>query len=133
MDELAARRDAILRAGFGDMPWYAVRCVFQTSTGAAGRPRAVGPGEFAYEERITIWRAASFDEAIDRAEAEAHEYVEGDSAEELIGLAQAYNLFADPADGAEVFSLIRRSDLNAQDYLARFFDTGGEYSRTVTD
>jgi len=93
------------------MLWYAVRCVF--------RHRPVG----GYQERITLWRAASFDDAIGQAEAEAAEYPA-----EYIGLAQVYALSDDPAaSGAEVFSLIRRSKLTPDAYLDRFFDTGAEF------
>jgi hypothetical protein len=47
---------------------------------------------------------------------------------ECLGLAQAFHLFvgADLDDGAEVFSLMRTSDLPADEYVDRFFDTGDE-------
>jgi hypothetical protein len=104
-----------------DRAWYAVRCVF-----AVGYPpEAAGK---TYEERITLWQARSFDEAIERAETEANEYAAaiGDSPSRYIGLAQAYQLFDAPADGAEVFSLMRQSELQPDDYLTRFFDTTSE-------
>jgi hypothetical protein len=45
------------------MGWFAVRCVFR------------GTKELTlYEERVTLWRADSFEDAIERAEAEADEY-----------------------------------------------------------
>jgi hypothetical protein len=114
-------REQILRATFGEQPWYAVRCVFQLvfSTGQRG-----------YEERITLWRADSFDAALAQAEQEGHRYVEdNDHIEEFTGLGQAYHLFADPDSGAEVFSLIRRSELDTDAYVAHFFDTGQENTR----
>ncbi|MEU9944059.1 hypothetical protein [Streptomyces lavendulae] len=43
------------------MDWYGVRCAFEWTT-RDGR---------SYEERITLWQAASADEAIAVAEAEA--------------------------------------------------------------
>jgi hypothetical protein len=43
--------------------WFSVRCLFATDAAAPG----------AYEERITLWRAPGFDEAIELAEAEARE------------------------------------------------------------
>ncbi|GAA3087759.1 DNA-binding MarR family transcriptional regulator [Kribbella aluminosa] len=101
--------------------WFAVRCVFRL-----GRPAGVdGKG---YEERITLWRADSFDHAIERAEAEALEYASmvADSPDEYLGLAQAYRLADVPGDGAEVFSLIRESKHRPQTYVDRFFDTGTE-------
>jgi hypothetical protein len=41
-------------------------------------------------------------------------------------VAQSYELYDEPGDGAEVFSLIRVSDLEPSDYVDRYFDTGTE-------
>jgi len=104
-----------------------VRCIF-----ACGWP----PEEDAsFEERVTLWRATSPDEAIRRAEDEAREYASTieEAPGTYLGLAQAYRLVDQPGDGAEVFSLIRRSELPADDYLDAFFDTGDEYQRTLDD
>jgi len=107
--------------------WYSVRCVF-----AAGwPPEAVGE---TYEERITIWRAGSAEEAIARAEAEALEYAATieDSPSTYLGCAQCYRLSDELADGAEVFSLMRDSKLGPEDYLDTFFDVGQERQGAVT-
>ncbi|RNL78952.1 DUF4288 domain-containing protein [Nocardioides marmorisolisilvae] len=103
-----------------DSDWYAVRCVFRS---------IVEVGVTTYEERITLWQAASTDEAIERAEAEAEEYAAAieDAEIEYVGLAQCFHLFDDPVDGAEIFSLMRDSDLDPEDYLDAFFDTGDEH------
>jgi hypothetical protein len=81
-----------------------------------------------YEERVTLWEAASEDQAIALAEAEAADYatkVDGRS----LGLFQSYRL-ADPAgQGREVFSLIRSSDLAPDEYFDAFFDTGDDRQR----
>jgi hypothetical protein len=100
-----------------DNRWYAVRCLFQGSDGA----------EISYEERITLWQASSFEEALDKAGAEAAEYAEFVGATYLSDFGQAYHL-ADPPprDGAEVFSLIRYSALPPKPYADRFFTTGQE-------
>jgi hypothetical protein len=85
----------------------------------------------AYEERITVWRAASFEAVIARAEAEASEYAAFFDQLGTISLkfSQTYKLGIDGAieDGDEVFSLIRDSELSPQDYIDRHFDTGTEY------
>lgn len=94
--------------------WYSVRCVFRDR----GLPRLV-------EERITLWRAGSFDEAIERAQREAEEYASGLNLRYL-GLAQAFMLSQEPGAGVEVFSLMRESDLPDEAYLTTFFDTGNE-------
>jgi hypothetical protein len=95
--------------------WYAVRCIFRW-----GEPYN------SYEERITVWRAGSAEEAVLLAEREAEKYVGGQDFEYL-GLAQSYRL-ADEAigHGTELFSLLRDSDLGPKEYLDTFFDTGDE-------
>lgn len=100
-------------------PWYAVRCLFHFPWGDP-------PG--VYEERITLWRASSADEAIRRAEAEASEYIEGSDGR-YVGLAQSYHLAVGDTvdDGSEVFSLMRDSSLGSDEYISQFFDTGSEH------
>lgn len=99
------------------MGWYGVRCLIRFVEGI----------DQYYEESITVWRALSFEEAIGKAEAEAREYAnvcEG----EYSGLAQAFFIGDEETieEGAEVFSLMRNSPLDPDDYLTRFFDTGDE-------
>lgn len=83
-----------------------------------------------YEERITLWRESSMATALERAEAESKDYAEGLNCE-ATGDLSAYLQFDEPADGAEIFSLMRDSDLAPSDYLKRFFFTGGERSTDV--
>lgn len=93
--------------------WFSVRCVFDHGNGL-------------YEERLTIWQAGSFEAAVELAEVEAREYGEMLDAT-YVGLAQAYALAEDQLRPAtEVFSLMRASNLPADAYVARFFDTGTE-------
>jgi hypothetical protein len=97
--------------------WYAVRSVFLLPS----------EGDNSYEERITVWVATSFEDALMKAEAEAEEYAEFAGATYLADFAQAYHLAdAPPRDGTEVFSLIRDSPLAPRPYLDRFFSTGTE-------
>jgi hypothetical protein len=82
-----------------------------------------------YEERITVWRAASFDEAVELAEREAREYAKG-AETEYMELAQAFHVFPGRlTSGAEVFSLLRESNYSPGEYLDRYFDTGDERQR----
>jgi len=100
--------------------WHSVRCLFEVDP---GRREATDPRT--YEERVTIWQAESLDAAIALAEAEAEEYaliVNG----RYLGLAQAYAMEGEPRHGAEVYSLMRNSDLPPQPYLDTFFDAGTE-------
>ncbi|MFC1438949.1 hypothetical protein ABUW04_11815 [Streptacidiphilus sp. N1-10] len=104
--------------------WYAVRCVFHWDAWE-GTP---------YEERLTLWQAASMDEAIARAESEARTYA-GEWGHRYLELAQCYRLATAgrPGDGAEVFSLLRDSLLGEEAYLDHFFDTGQEHQGTTTE
>lgn len=103
--------------------WYAVRSVIRLAAQAAGQP---GEKSQPYEERITLWQAADHHEAIERAEAEAVQYAEALGAEYLIQFGQAFELFDEPGDGAEIFSLIRDSPLSPPAYIRTFFQTGAE-------
>jgi hypothetical protein len=97
------------------MEWFAVRHVIEN--------------DGSFEERITLWRAASEDDAISRAEAEASSYTVTVGGT-LLGLFQCYRVGEPPNDGSEVFSLIRRSGVPASEYLDAFFDTGSELQRS---
>jgi hypothetical protein len=101
--------------------WYAVRCLFRLG-------KIAGATGSAYEERVTLWRADSSTHAIQRAEHEAVAYARTieESPDEYVGLAQCYRLADEPGDGVEVFSLIRTSELEPDDYIDSFFDTGTE-------
>jgi hypothetical protein len=97
--------------------WYAVRCVFRWKAAENAL----------YEERLTLWQAASADGAIARAEEEARTYA-ADNGLHYLELAQCYRLPVEgrPGDGDEVFSLLRESPLDEDAYLDRHFDTGRE-------
>ncbi|MDG4787144.1 hypothetical protein O7626_14595 [Micromonospora sp. WMMD1102] len=111
---MAGPRDAALGNESG---WFAVRCVFRVGVDSASQ---------LYEERLTLWRAQGFDQAIALAEDEAFGYAGEQTGMDFVGLSQAYRLFDEPGHGAEVFSLVRASELEAPAYLTRFFDTGQE-------
>lgn len=100
--------------------WYAVRTVVRIDSLDT------------YEERITLWRASSFEDAMEKAEREREDYCET-----LDGVAcdlvQAFELDTDElGEGVEVFSLMRDSELAPDAYVDAFFDSGGEHQRTVT-
>ncbi len=97
--------------------WFGVRCLFQWKERGS------------YEERITMWRAGSFEEAIRKAEFEAADYAETNDLIYL-GLAQGFWVFGERiVDGTEVFSLVRDSDLGVEAYLDTFYDSGAERQR----
>lgn len=105
------------------MAWYAVRSILRTDD-----PDVVGRSLF--EERITLWRADSFESAIELAKREAAVQAEAVDSQ-CLDFAQAFQLFDEEiASGTEVFSLIRISSLAPDSYLDRFFDTGAEVQQT---
>lgn len=108
-------------------PWFGVRTVIE-------HPDAdPGSGDRWYEERVTVWRAASIDEALALAEAEARRTAEATGCRSL-DLTQAFAIAGeDLAPGTEVFSLIRGSRLGPGGYLDTFFDTGAELQRDAGD
>lgn len=80
----------------------------------------------AFEERITVWRAAQIDVATERAEQDARTSA-GDIDARYMGLAQAYGPLYDASDdGLEVLSLIRDSGLEPDANVNAFFDKGNE-------
>jgi hypothetical protein len=99
--------------------WFGVRCIFHDPEGT-------------YEERITLWNADTFDEAVAMAEQDAEEYAE-EVGSTFLGFAQAYVMPDEPGQGAEVFSLLRDSDLEPDEYLDAFFDTGTEREASLDD
>ncbi|MBN2624074.1 MAG: hypothetical protein JXA83_11920 [Acidimicrobiales bacterium] len=107
------------------MHWFSVRTIVHK------------PAEGVFEERITLWRRADADRAADAALAESAEYA-ADVGGVDCGLAQVYEPYGDvvgglrsPADGCEIFSLVRRSDQSPNDYLDSFFDTGLEQQNSI--
>ncbi len=55
-----------------DEPWFAVKCLFSHPSRASDAEKVL------YEERITLWRVSSWDEAFRLAEGEAQEYASSD-------------------------------------------------------
>jgi len=104
-----------------DEPWYGAKCVFRHDDLQREE------GSYVYEERVVLIRADSFDEAIAKAEQEAHTY-----AEEFDGIyldfCGVYHLADNEVgDGCEVYSLMRTSDLEVDDFITRYFDDGTQH------
>lgn len=103
--------------------WFSVRCVFEVDPTYGARGEA--PPSHLFEERITLWRTASLDTALNMAVADAEVYCK-DVGGRYLGLAQAFALFEAPGHGVEIFSLMRASDLGSEDYVERHFAAGSE-------
>jgi hypothetical protein len=116
----AAERQVVsrTRAMNTQQPWYAARCLFEH-------------GEFSkrdrlpcYEERIVVFRARSFGEAIRKAEKEAKEYCRGLKTRYL-GFVEAFHLFERTLkDGAEVFSLMRSKKMTSKQFIKTYYADG---------
>src|SRR4051812_13540723 len=99
---------------------FTVRCIFRLNSIANQKLSNL------YEERITIWQAENLDHAIHLAELEAADYADGSC--EFLGFSQAYAMFEEAqVHGIEIFSLIRESNLDAEEYIDAFFDNGTEH------
>jgi len=101
--------------------WYAVKSVFRTDVTAAG---ATGPRLSSFEERVVLFRAASFDEALRRAEEEAQKYAEEnrwpnaqgeDVRTRYLDALDAFSLSGNLDDGAELYSKILFVDPGTRD------------------
>ena len=100
---------------------YGTRCIIDMT------PESINSKKYLYEERITVWRANDIDEAIDKSEKEVREYCKANGGMAYTGLCQAYWMFDSiEKDGVEVFSLLRESNLECDNYLDRFFSTEDE-------
>ena len=105
-----------------NMSWFSVRSFYRFEASA-------DDWRDTYEERVVIFEAEDADAAIAMAEAEAGEHVDLLGQGEVLACYQSFHLFDAPGEGAEVFSLIRASQLDT--YLSRFFDTGDEFQHNA--
>ncbi|MFT4176190.1 MAG: hypothetical protein QM627_06000 [Luteolibacter sp.] len=106
--------------------WFSVRCLFSHPTRAED-----GDGQL-YEERITLWRCDSWDEAYRLARLEAETYAkEADAI--LIGTTDAFHLFdAECGHGTEVWSTMRGSHLDSKTYTNTFCNTDRDRKHDYT-
>ena len=94
--------------------WYGVKTLFRL--GAVGKPAKedakYDPGTTLVEERVVLFRARGFAEAVQLAEREARSYARHrhrnpygqQVVTRYLGACDAYQLFDPPAEGREVFS-----------------------------
>ena len=102
-------------------PWYSVKCIFRHDH------LSQKAEEHCYEERVVVLKAVSLDHAIELGEAEARAYAGDEGTSHYIEFISAYHLYKpEIAPGAEVFSIMRRSNLNKDAFLDRYYDDGTE-------
>jgi len=98
--------------------WYTVKGLFRWYLKASGKTDRV-------EERIVLFKARSFDHALDMAEREAKKYCAPDRKAtfriEPIGWWYAYSLSESLVSGTEVFSRRCTTSLNAKAFVRRYY------------
>jgi Domain of unknown function (DUF4288) len=91
--------------------WYSAQCVFLHAD------KEHGPMQM-YEERIILLRANNVEAAIKQAENEAKKYSRDLDGCEYLGYVNIFELYdQELGDGAEIFSIIQKSDLKPREYL----------------
>lgn len=105
-------------------PWYAAKCIF--------RHDDLAEKDTVYEERIVLFKANSFEEAKDLAEAEAKDYIancEGKTT--CTDFMNIFHLFDNEIkSGTEIYSVMRTSDKSESDFLDHYYDDGTEHTQT---
>jgi hypothetical protein len=100
--------------------WYSVRSVFRSDRNEDGQSRR------SFEERVVLFRAASFEEALTKGKDEARRYG-ADAVDSphyhLLDHLVAYYIHSDEVlrDGDEVWSCIRDSDATDGQFLKKVF------------
>jgi hypothetical protein len=102
--------------------WFAVQCFFVIEAGAVIPERGQ-----TYEERITLWQAENADEAAAKASRAADSYA-ADNGFQRVDYVTSYEMFDAPAEGSEVWSLIRDSWLPPKEYIERFVIAGDPHA-----
>ena len=104
-----------------DVGWYSAKTVYRHRLVQDGVTKTV------FEERVVLFRAANFEEAITKAEAEANDYCSTVEIAVYLGFVSVYYLPEETVEeGTEIYSLMRDSDLSDTEYLTRFHDEGHE-------
>lgn len=103
-------------------PWYAVKSVFYHRLPAK------------YEERIVLFRAASFEEAECKAEEESKEYALSLEGVDYIEWVDVFHLFDERiGDKVEVYSRLTASELEPAQYVAAKYYDGKTHKSNKTD
>ena len=105
--------------------WYSVKCLFHHPTRRALDER------YLYEERITLWKANSIEEAHAKAEAEARRYA-AEAACHFVDSTDSFLLEGESLDsGSEVYSIMRGSNFDPDQYQRTFCITDLERAKPL--
>lgn len=100
------------------LDWYSVKSLFRWYFKASGDTERV-------EERVVLFRAESFDHALNLAELEAQTYCTDDPGAnfsiEPIGWWHAYWVGEEPLSGVEIFSRSCLTKLGSKAFVSRYY------------
>jgi hypothetical protein len=103
--------------------WYSVKGIFRWYFKDTGETAN-------FEERVVLFRAGSFEEALALATDEARVYCTEDKSAnfkiESLGHFRAYLIDEKPTQGVEVFSRLMDSKLSAPSFLKRYYPSSHE-------
>jgi hypothetical protein len=102
--------------------WFSVKCLF------IHRNLSKEAEKDLFEERIILTRAKNNSWAIKKAELEARHYAKIENCEYL-RYCDCFKIENSVGDNSEIYSLMRSSALEPEDYISRFYDTGNETSQ----
>ncbi|WP_066262527.1 DUF4288 domain-containing protein [Hydrogenophaga flava] len=98
--------------------WYAVKGLFRWYFKSDGSTDSV-------EERVLLFLASSFDEALAMAESEAQVYCADDPKAnfsiESMGWWDAYRVEEEPNSGVEVYSRLSKTNLSVDAFIRRYY------------
>jgi hypothetical protein len=107
------------------LDWYSVKALFRWYFRDGGETARV-------EERVVLFRAGSFEQALDLAESEGRAYCidnpEANYRIEPAGWWHAYWIGEAPGHGVEVFSRGCATDLGAKAFVRRYYPRSHEHT-----
>lgn len=107
--------------------WYSAKAAFKHLD-------LFEPGDVHYEERVVLLLANSLGHAIERGEEEAAGYVAAVGDAEYTGFISVYKLGEQEiGDRSEIYSLMRKTDMETDDFLDRYHDDGNECTQHWED
>lgn len=97
--------------------WYGVHTTFRSERMEDGKLRRV------FEERILLFRAASFEEALAKGDAEAKRYASESQGCTPLDHIVAFHIHDEELrEGDEVWSCMREADVSDQEFLRRIYE-----------
>ena len=101
--------------------WYGVRSIFRSDRTEGDRPCRT------FEERVVLFRASSFEEALAKGETEAQRYAADWPHPKVLDHVVAFHIHDEELrEGDEVWSCIRALDASDKEFIRKFYE--GEYA-----